>query len=1052
MMKRLISLVAVLCATYAVSAAQSPEFYMDMGDAPKFEGIECNIEEISADDIEVWNVTMTNASKEVFAPVKAGIRLGIDTYMDKYPEWLDKYFPTLLYCNPTHFHGYLQTPAGKMLGIVCTDPVASWSVDYNLAYEEPTGYWFYGHRISSVNIDLLNALPLPEHNPQDRWKLEPGQTMTWKIMLKEIDAPSEYEKHIHEMSGVPMIRMEQTSYTAGQEVSFDVFADKPKIKVTDGNGRKIIVKKKKVGDRWVVRCHLDKPGLYDVEVCSEGYVTDGKLSVRHSWEWIMRNARSAVLKHKQRATSHVESWYGYHTAFLAAKCFPDASIDFILVERFDHQMDMLYGEDCKEPLYYEWRIQNTASTIGMYVDKYEAYGDEEDLMAACRLADWLIRYAQWRDDAYRNKWKTVYTSVIYVAKSILELYEAEYRRAEHLVSSGADASFWTEAARRHYSSAKRAVDQLVASQGNFHTEGEITFEDGMISCSALQMGMLALMQRDDSLRQHYTEAMLTQLENHNCLTQLHVPDARRRGGTMRYWEAQYDVHMMPNMFNSPHGWSAWRAYATYYAYLLTGEEKWLLETWNAVGAFANLIDTRTGELRWAFVLDPYIRARQMHVPVDGIDPDSLDFGNPHPDMYPNRKYIFGEQYVPMVSSWQTRNSQDNDVHEVFKCLGETFLTNAFVVERASGEIQGYNCKVEKKDDILTVTSDEAQITGLHVNLRHDYRIEFNGNRIDANGVRCGFVMSSDAEVKAPSPQVVIFDTDMGNDIDDALALQMLFNYHKRGDICLAGITVSKSNPLAISYVDGICRYNGFDDMPLGYAYDGPNPEPGNYLIPTLEAMADGELILHPERSIDSDIPDAHELLRSLLEKADDASVTLIAVGPLTNIARLLESDGGVELVAKKVSHIYIMSGDFRESKGNTAEWNILQDMESSAVVYSECPVPLTVSGSEVGSGIRYPASSILNDFGDPMKHPLCISYSNFLRMPYDRPAWDLVTVLKAVEPSYALFGSSPKGWVIMDEDGFTSFREDPDGLHDYMTVHPDDRAYIVQKLIDRVTK
>ena len=40
---------------------------------------------------------------------------------------------------------------------------------------------------------------------------------------------------------------------------------------------------------------------------------------------------------------------------------------------------------------------------------------------------------------------------------------------------------------------------------------------------------------------------------------------------MRYWEAQYDVHMLPNMISSPHGWSAWRAYATYYAYLLTGD-------------------------------------------------------------------------------------------------------------------------------------------------------------------------------------------------------------------------------------------------------------------------------------------------------------------------------------------------------------------------------------------------------------------------------------------------------------------------------------------------
>lgn len=1035
-----------------VSFAQSPQFYMDMGDNSVFNGIECNIVETADGDWDVWNVTMTNTSKEDFCPVKAGIRLGIDTYMDKYPEWLDKYFPTLLYCSSTHFHGYLQTPKGQMLGIVSTDPVASWSVDYNLAYEEPAGYWFYGHRISSVNLDLINALPLPEHNPQDRWKLKPGQTMSWKILLKKIDDPSEYERQIHQISGVPMIKMHQTSFTAGQEASFEVFADKPVINIKDGNGNKVSLKKKKSGDRWIVTCRLDKPGLYDVDVRSGDFVTDGKLSVHQPWEWTMCQARFAALKHKQRATSHVESWYGYHTAFIAAKYFPDASVDTVLSERFDHQMKMLYGEDCAKPLYYDWRIQNTSGTIGMYVDKYEAYGNDEDLKTACRLADWLIGYAQWRDDAYRNKWKTVYTSVIYVAKSILELYEAESRKADELVAAGADASYWTNAARRHYASAKRAIDQLVASQGDFHTEGEITFEDGMISCSSLQMGKLALLQDDQSLKKHYTEAMLAQLENHNCLTQLQIPDARRRGGTLRYWEAQYDVHMLPNMFNSPHGWSAWRAYATYYAYLLTGEEKWLLETWNAMGAFANLVDYKTGELRWAFVLDPYIRARQMHLPVKGIDPDSLDFGNPHPDLYPHREFIFGEGYVPMVSSWQTRNSQDNDVHEVFKCLGETFLTNAFIVERESGEIAGYNCDVVKKGNVLKVTSDEDQITNLHINLSKDYDIEFNGSRVDVNGIRCGFAISSEKEVRAPAPQVVIFDTDMGNDIDDVLALQMLFNYHKRGDIKLAGITISKSNPLAIPYVDGLCRFNGFDDMPLGYAYDGPNPEIGNYLVPSLNAEVDGAPLLRPERTIDSNIPQGHELLKDLLEKEKDGSVTLIAVGPLTNVSRLLESEEGIELVAKKVAHVYIMSGEFSAKKSREPEWNILQDVQASTVVYSKCPVPLTASGSEVGGGIRYPAKSILNDFGDPTRNPLCVSYSHFLRMPYDRPTWDLVTVLEAVEPLYQLIGSSPKGWIIMDKNGFTTFQEDPKGLHDYITVHPDNKAQIVQKLIDRVTK
>lgn len=74
--------------------------------------------------------------------------------------------------------------------------------------------------------------------------------------------------------------------------------------------------------------------------------------------------------------------------------------------------------------------------------------------------------------------------------------------------------------------------------------------------------------------------------SHDCLTQLRVPDARPEGvEPCVIGNAQYDVQMLPNMFNSPHGWSGWRGYATYYAYLLTGEERWLKETYNADGSF-----------------------------------------------------------------------------------------------------------------------------------------------------------------------------------------------------------------------------------------------------------------------------------------------------------------------------------------------------------------------------------------------------------------------------------------------------------------------------------
>ena len=681
-------------------------------------------------------ITLENRGNAPFQPVKAGIRLGIDTYMDKYPDWFEKYFPTLMMNEKTHFYGYLQTPSGHTLGIVSPQPVASWSVDYNLGYQDPAPHWFMGHRIESLNLDLLNALPLPQHCPQDLWNLKQGESKTWTIAFVNIGTPDEFEETLHKVANVPMLRMPQTAYQPQETAVFEVLASAPTIEVTNDQGQpQPVTIRNKSGKVKEVSCTLPAVGLYTVKVTDGDKLAQGVLSAHASWEWTLRHARKGALKYHQKATSHIESWYGFHSSFIAAKYFPEKPVDEALRNRFDYLFGLLHNQEKMEPAYYASRIQNTSGTIGMLVDKYEAYGDLEDLKKASRLADWLMNTWQREDGAYVNH-NTVYTSVIYVAKSMLELTLAEREL-------GKKEAVWKDAADRHYASAKRAIDQLVASQGDFETEGELTFEDGMISCSALQIGMLALMQQDEKERKHYTDAMLQILNSHDCLAQLRVPDARRRGGTMRYWEAQYDVQMLPNMFNSPHGWSGWRAYATYYAYLLTGEERWLKETFNAMGAFSNLIDYRSGDLRWAFVVDPYLKVKQACSADTHVTADSLSFGNPHPELYDTREFVIGEQYVNMISDWQTVNTQDNDVHELFKCIGEAMLTNAFIIERPDGEVTGYNCQVTRQGNKLTVKTHEKQIVNLHCNTRNACTVSFNGKSRDLEEPYRGWAFGKD---------------------------------------------------------------------------------------------------------------------------------------------------------------------------------------------------------------------------------------------------------------------------------------------------------------------
>lgn len=681
------------------------------------DGIECELTYRAYKAVPTLEVKLHNASPVPFQPEKAGLKLGIDTYMDKYPEWFGKYFPTLMRCEKTHFYGYMQTPGEHVLAIVSEEPVASWSVDYNLGYMDPPPHWFMGHRIESLNLDLLNALPLPEHNPQHLYELKQGETKTWRISFINVGKLDWLEKAVTKVYNLPLIRLEKTVTRPGEGGSFEIFASDPQVQIRDNRGREFPVIVESVGKgKSVVRYTLPRPGLYTVWVTDGDKQAEAVLSARHTWQWVMEQARKAVLTYHQKATSHAESWYGFYSAFIAARYFPDKHLDRKISERFDYLFNLLHDTTEMKPKYYASRIQNTSTTIGMLVDKYEAEKNIGDLEKAARLADWMIGFSQREDGAYYNR-GTIYTSVIYIAKSLLELALAEQ-------GPGKNDPAWREASERHYASAKKAVDQLVASQGDFQTEGELTFEDGMISCSALQIGMLAILEKDPARRQHYTEAMLKILNSHDCLTQLKVPDARRRQGTMRYWEAQYDVQMLPNMFNSPHGWSGWRAYATYYAYLLTGEEKWLVQTFNAMGAFANLLDPETGKLRWAFVVDPHLRVEQACSADTHVTADSLSFGNPHPRLYQTEKFIIGEQYVNMISDWQTVNTQDNDVHELFKCIGETVLTNAFVVERPDGSLQGYNCEMKKKGNRVEISVPEKQIVHLHGNLKRAARIVF----------------------------------------------------------------------------------------------------------------------------------------------------------------------------------------------------------------------------------------------------------------------------------------------------------------------------------------
>lgn len=248
-----------------------------------------------------------------------------------------------------------------------------------------------------------------------------------------------------------------------------------------------------------------------------------------------------------------------------------------------------------------------------------------------------------------------------------------------------------------------------------------------------------------------------------------------------------------------------------------------------------------------------------------------------------------------------------------------------------------------------------------------------------------------------TPVKLIFETDMGNDIDDAVALAMIHRYIDDGAADLLSIGINKEDARAAEFVDIMDTWYG-----------------------------------HP------DIPDAVEMYRKVLASQKDGSVSIASVGFSTNLARLLLTGAdeyspltGSELVRAKVKELVVMAGNFTENA--RPEYNVLIDIPSAKVILEDWPGRVVISPFELGSGVRYPATSIENDFGQA-PHPLADAYKAYDNMPYNRQMWDPTAVVYAVEGG-SMFTVSEPGTVTVDESGVTHFTVSADGDRIVLSVN-----------------
>lgn len=276
------------------------------------------------------------------------------------------------------------------------------------------------------------------------------------------------------------------------------------------------------------------------------------------------------------------------------------------------------------------------------------------------------------------------------------------------------------------------------------------------------------------------------------------------------------------------------------------------------------------------------------------------------------------------------------------------------------------------------------------------------------------------------PHKVIIETDMGNDIDDALALAVALKAANNNELELLAVGCHKMSETPAKYVDIVNTYYGQPQVEAAMSVT-PVKETSSYTdytqAPSAMGFAESKGGVYPE-------PVA--LYRKILAEAEDGSITFVSLGFGTTLAQLLDSPAdeisplaGKELVAKKVRTLSIMAGSYGEKK--RAEYNVVNDIPAMKKVFAEWPGEIVQNPFEIGKQVMFPGSEVENNLGWEGLNPVVEGYKLYRPMPYDRPSWDILSVIYILKPE--LFTKSVPGTVTVDDAGYTYFEPNENGKH-----------------------
>jgi inosine-uridine nucleoside N-ribohydrolase len=316
------------------------------------------------------------------------------------------------------------------------------------------------------------------------------------------------------------------------------------------------------------------------------------------------------------------------------------------------------------------------------------------------------------------------------------------------------------------------------------------------------------------------------------------------------------------------------------------------------------------------------------------------------------------------------------------------------------------------------------------------------------------------QVQERQPVGVILDCGLGDSVDEALALALLYGLDGKNEARVISLSVSKPNLKAAALCEAIARfYNGASSgafgaagrtLPVGLADGGKSREDTPMLtVPLSRLNGDGAPLYNHGIEKLSDTAEVRALIRNALSQQPDQSCVVVLTGPATDLARTLDLPGVKDLIARKARFLSLAGGAYlngapRRNNHLNIQFNIRADIAAAKKLFAEWPTPIVAAGDEIGRSLLYPASSIENDFAWAAAHPVVDAYRAYKPMPYDAPTWAMAALLYAVRPQENYFKLSEPGTISVLVGGGAKFTPSPEGRHRYLILDPQQKERVIK--------